>query len=275
MEPPIGVPALFGYVIFMAGRGVLDNAALREPVSMSNTMTRKMIVPSAKAKVLEIFKSIQGEGPYAGVQQIFVRFFECNMHCTWCDTPHSIGDTTRHYQEYDADELMDQIIRLSEGCHSVSITGGEPLLQKDFIKKIIPKIREQKLKIYLDTNGTLPEALAEIIDGVDTIAMDIKLPSSTKCQAYWKEHKDFLDIARRKEVFIKAVVSLDTSEEDIVQAVNLVKSVDRNILFILQPNYFQMKEGSVEKCLEFFKICSRSLNDVRILPQVHKFMKVR
>ncbi len=62
-----------------------------------------------KAKVLEIFRSIQGEGEYVGVAQVFVRFFECNMHCTWCDTPGSIGDTTRNYQEYTCEQLLDII----------------------------------------------------------------------------------------------------------------------------------------------------------------------
>ena len=47
-----------------------------------------------KANISEIFQSIQGEGKYAGASQVFVRFFECNMHCAWCDTPHAIGDTS-------------------------------------------------------------------------------------------------------------------------------------------------------------------------------------
>ena len=53
------------------------------------------------ARILEIFKSTQGEGKYVGAWQIFVRFFECNMHCVWCDTPHSIGDTTLEDLKFD------------------------------------------------------------------------------------------------------------------------------------------------------------------------------
>ena len=81
------------------------------------------------AKILEIFHSIQGEGRYAGVPQVFVRFFECNMHCVWCaDTPASIGDGKREFKEMDLKEVLAQVNALYDNAHSVSITGGEPLV---------------------------------------------------------------------------------------------------------------------------------------------------
>ncbi len=228
-----------------------------------------------KAKVLEIFRSIQGEGRYAGLPQVFVRFFECNMHCVWCDTPASIGDGKREYKEIDTKSLLAQVDELYEGCHSVSITGGEPLVQGDFLKGFCHALKISKKKIYLDTNGTLPTALKSIIKDVDIIAMDIKLPSSTKQKSYWHEHKEFLKIAKRKEVFIKTVISVDTHLEDIIKAAKLVASVDSKILFILQPNYLDIKKGIVEQCVGYQKSCAKILKDVRILPQVHKFMKLR
>jgi organic radical activating enzyme len=227
------------------------------------------------AKILEIFKSIQGEGKYAGINQVFVRFFECNMHCTWCDTPHSIGDTTRQYRTVGAQELLDEVESLKEGCSSVSLTGGEPLLQAQFIKTILPGLKRLKLSPYLETNGILPQELERIVDDVDVIAMDIKLPSSTKAGAYWSEHRRFLEIARTRDVFIKTVISSDTQEEDIVTAAQLVAGVDPDILFILQPNTYELKNGVMERTLALQEICLKRLNQVRVLPQVHKFMKLR
>ena len=84
------------------------------------------------AKILEIFRSIQGEGKYAGVPQVFVRFFECNMHCVWCDTPASIGDGKREYKELALEDVLKQVNALYDHAHSVSITGGEPLLAERF-----------------------------------------------------------------------------------------------------------------------------------------------
>jgi len=227
------------------------------------------------AKIYEIFQSTQGEGKYLGVGQVFVRFFECNIHCSWCDTPNSIGDTTRHYKEYSIDELLAEIQRLWGGSHSVSLTGGEPLVQADVIKELIPRLRAERMAIHLETNGILPDELAKVIDGVDVIAMDIKLPSSTDCKPYWAEHEAFLKIAKTKDVFIKVVISEKTTREEVERAADLVARVAPETLFILQPNFFDMKNGIVAKCNSFQKDCRQKLHDVRIIPQVHKFLKVR
>lgn len=229
------------------------------------------------AKIMEVFYSVQGEGPYAGLPQVFVRFFECNMHCTWCDTPASIGDTSRNYKEYSAQDLLAQVKELYDGAHSVSITGGEPLLQVEFLKEFLPMLQHGGMKVYLETNGILPKALNQVMPWVDVVAMDIKLPSSTQEQAYWHEHEEFLRIASAKEVFVKAVVSRTTTDEDVYTAVELVKRIDPEVTFILQPNYFDMKEtgGCIAKCVALQKYCSKILGDVRILPQMHKYMKLR
>jgi 7-carboxy-7-deazaguanine synthase len=228
-----------------------------------------------KAKILEIFRSIQGEGKYAGVPQVFVRFFECNMHCVWCDTPASIGDGKREYKEFGLEDTLSQVNALYDHAHSVTITGGEPLLQNDFLKGFCHALHVQGKTIYLDTNGTLPQALAEIIKDIDIIAMDIKLPSSTQQKAFWGEHKEFLKIAQHKEVFVKAVISLNTKAKEVLKAAKLVAAINPEILFILQPNYLDMKKGIIEQCVGHQKLCAKILKDVRILPQVHKFMKLR
>lgn len=230
---------------------------------------------TTKAKILETFVSIQGEGKYAGVKQVFVRFFECNMHCAWCDTPHSIGDTTRRFDEQELNELAQKVEANYCGCHSVSITGGEPMLQTPFLKEFLPRLKQRGVKIYLETNGIFHDELNEIIDSVDIIAMDLKLPSSTKCKEYWLEHQAFLKNAIRKETFIKTVITGDTDTSDVRRAIDLVKEVDQDLLFILQPNYFEMKDGAMDKCLEFYETCCADLSNVRILPQTHKMMKVR
>lgn len=227
------------------------------------------------ARILEIFHSTQGEGKYVGVPQVFVRFFECNMHCVWCDTPHSIGDTTRHYKEYSLDQIVDEVSRLWDKSHSVSLTGGEPLLQADFVNRLAPVLKKNRMAVYLETNGILPEELRQVIEGVDIIAMDIKLPSSTQCKEYWTEHEEFLKIARAKDLFVKVVISNQTTKEDVGRAVDLVKRLAPNVPLILQPNFFDMKDGVVARCAEFQKDCLKSLSDVRIIPQIHKFLKVR
>ena len=228
-----------------------------------------------KAKVSEVFQSIQGEGQYAGVKQVFVRFYECNIHCVWCDTPAYIGDSGGHFKEYTPNELFDCVKKLWDDCHSVSLTGGEPLVQKDFIKDFLPLLKKAKMAAYLETNGILYHELKEIIDDIDIVAMDIKLPSSTKCQPFWREHEEFLKEAVKRDCFIKVVISSDTKKEELIQSARLVSKIKRDATFILQPNYFELKNGVVRKCLEFQGDCLKYLNNVRVMPQMHKFIKLR
>ena|SRR3989338_3314116 len=227
------------------------------------------------AKILEIFPSIQGEGVYAGVKQVFVRFFECHMHCVWCDTPDSIGDAKREYKEYSQAELAKELRSLANGCHSASLTGGEPLLQVDFIKEFIPQIRQAGLKVYLETSGVLYRSLQKIITEVDIIAMDIKLPSSTQQRAFWKEHEEFLKTAVQKDVFIKAVISSKTDLADIKKAADLISSIKKDVPVILQPNTYDLNNGAMQKCARFYDYCLNYLSDVRIVPQIHKFLNIK
>ena len=236
-----------------------------------------------KANVLEIFKSIQGEGAYAGVKQVFVRFYECNMFCDWCDTPHSVGEKAKHklgnasprYTEMAVDEVVSEVENLWDQCHSVSLTGGEPLVQADFIKALIPALKEKGYPIHLETNGILFDELIKVIDGIDVISMDLKLPSSTKDKEYWDDHENFLKLARDKEMFVKVVVTNDTDEADVLKAAVLIESINPDMLFIIQPNSFEMKEGVVDKCVSLEQVVSNYLNNVRVIPQMHKMLKVR
>lgn len=230
-----------------------------------------------EGRFIEFFKSIQGEGKYAGAMQVFVRFFECNMHCVWCDTPHSIGDTTRRYKTLTLADVYERILNLWSGCHSVTLTGGEPLLQAEFCRAIAKELREKDIPIHLETNGICPNELEQVIDAIDVISMDLKLPSSTQCRSYWQEHLEFLKIAHKHQVelFIKTVISKDTDMTDIHEAVKIVHDVDPGVLFILQPNTFDLGQGVMKRCQEMQEFAAQHLKHVRILPQMHKIMKVR
>src|SRR3989338_4667728 len=164
-----------------------------------------------KAHINEIFSSIQGEGIYVGRRQIFLRFAGCNIRCGYCDTDFSAKDIVS------VGELLKRIKYLDRkfGPHrSISFTGGEPLLHTEFLKKLLPRLKKTGFKIYLETNGTLPDALKGIIRFVDIVAMDIKLPSAAKEKPFWQAHKKFLNIAKRKEAFVKIVVTKSTGQAD-------------------------------------------------------------
>ena len=161
-------------------------------------------------RIKEIFKSIQGEGPYVGYKQLFVRFCKCNLNCKYCDTDFDINDA----KEFSPEELA-KIINDSNDCHSVSFTGGEPLLDVDFLKELLPKVN---LPVYLETNGTLSKELSEIIDFVTYISSDIKLSSCTGLKPLWREHESFFEIGKKKVLFAKAVFDALGAETHVINA---------------------------------------------------------
>src|SRR3989338_5998896 len=187
-----------------------------------------------KADIIEIFSSIQGEGIFVGAKQIFIRFKDCNLSCSFCDE-RTRGKT---YKSYTPLELINEVIfiELSKGPHhSVSLTGGEPLLYSSFLKDFLALLKKERLKSYLETNGTLPRQLLKIIGLVDIVAMDFKLPSSSLQRPFWDEHLEFLNIASKKKVFVKAVVTPKTLKRDVEKAASLISKANIDIPLILQP----------------------------------------
>ena len=134
-----------------------------------------------KSPVREIFTSVQGEGPYVGYRQIFIRFPKCNLECAYCDTPKDWGPSSKclvqsregseDFVKFDnplSDDQVLELIKLHDRIHSVSLTGGEPLLYAKFIKEL----KASKFPLYLESNMTLPEGAKEVKDVVRYVSGD-------------------------------------------------------------------------------------------------------
>ena len=156
--------------------------------------------------------------------------------------------------------------------HSVSITGGEPLLQSEFLAELLPEI---PAPVYLDTSGTMAGRLETIIDHLDFVAPDIKLPSCPGVKVQPEDAKRCVEIARRKDVFVKVVVMEDSREIEVENAAHMVAEVDPSIPFILQiateVNEQTVAPGGRE-IRKFRKAAERHLRDVSVLPQLHPLM---
>jgi len=233
------------------------------------------IMSVTKAKVVEVFHSIQGEGKYAGVPQVFVRLAGCNLNCAWCDSTHARDPQPGHFTEMGPLDLWAAVEALYRGAHSVSLTGGEPLIHTEFLKEFLDVLKVYKVTTYLETNGTLPDNLKEVIEDIDIVSMDVKLPSSTGLPPFWDEHVKFMRVAWGKDIFIKTVITKNTTTADIVKAVEMICQGDPTIPLFLQPNHFEIQDGVMDKCREFQEYCLNYLADVRIIPQMHKFMGLR
>ncbi len=242
-----------------------------------------------KGQIREIFSSIQGEGIYVGVRQIFLRLAGCNLKCTYCDTvekPHGQQDMFRietspgsqkffmHINPIDPGELLTILKDFGPSIHhSLSITGGEPLVHQEFLNEFLP-IFKGLCPVFLETNGTLAEPLAKLLPFIDIISMDMKLPSATGIHL-WQQHEEFLRLAQKKDVYIKVVLTRDTTYEEIDQVVHIIKKTDKSIPLVLQPvtPINRVKGISPGKVIAFQDYCNSFLNQVRVIPQMHKLLK--
>lgn len=223
-----------------------------------------------KARIAEVFTSIQGEGIYLGEKQIFIRFYGCNLNdCRFCDTQ------LDSFKEYESDDLFQYLKSYPNDFHSISLTGGEPLVQKNFLKEFLPLLKQKGFKTYLETNATLPQALKDIIDYIDIIAMDFKFSSSTGLRDFWREHEAFLRIAAQREVFVKTVICNSTDLADLNKAVQLLSNFNQDIPFILQPNSFEIDRLLMDKVEQYQRFSLGFLSDVRVIPQMHRLVGVK
>ena len=231
-----------------------------------------------------------------GERQLFIRTAGCRATCYWCDSVSSKrerslclvhGAQKRSLPNpLPADDAVREALRLCSELgpiRTVSITGGEPLEQCDFVRAVAGSLREAGLRIHLETSGIEVKGLMHVRDVCDIFAVDLKLPYATGLD-HWDAHREFLEALRGREVFVKVVVDAPTPMREIEDAVRLVSSLDRDIPFVLQPEsstYLKNRRGPegkrrLENTLDAgSRFALEHLTDVRVIPQLHKVMKIR
>lgn len=241
-----------------------------------------------KAKIKEIFSSIQGEGLYIGSKQLFIRFCACNLRCKYCDTPFlpvHIDDKDTYF-DFTPDELYEYIQKYDlKSINHISLTGGEPLIWTDFLSEFMPKV---KAKFYLETNATITDNLYKVLPYVDIIAADIKLPSCSGVENSFEMHDKFFNAVKNfkvdcaitrqydcdgKKVFAKIIFDSSITDSEIDRCISLANKY--NLELILQPK-MNGNDVSIDtkSALNIFDKFSTKYNKIRLIPQVHKFMDI-
>jgi len=128
---------------------------------------------------------------YPGVPAAIVFTQGCNMRCPYCHNPQLVYPHLFETSIRDED-VCNFLKKRQKLLKGVVITGGEPTLQKD-LTEFIEKIKKLNLFVKLDTNGTNPKVLKDLIDKnlLDFIAMDIKSPED-KYSLFFKGDLDMI-----------------------------------------------------------------------------------
>ena len=198
-------------------------------------------------KVSEIFTSFQGEGPYIGTPATFLRLYGCNLNCQWCDTDIST------YEMLSVDDVAEILITQMEfnNINLLVITGGEPTLQMEEIKRLIKELPED-IKIQLETNGSIFEYIPEIEYVIS--------PKEDK-------EKVFEDYYKYDNVFFKFVI---TCEEDIDEVISIKNKYGYDKTIWLQGE-FSRDALMADLIRENFP----RLKNIKLSVQTHKYLKQR
>ncbi len=208
--------------------------------------------------VAEKFVSINGEGTRAGELAVFIRFRGCNLNCSYCDT--RWANDSRGKAEFLTCAQIAEYVS-GAGITNVTLTGGEPLLQRD-IYPLIAALMEDARSVEIETNGSID--LKEFSDKPyrPVFTMDYKLPSSGMEAGMRMENFGFL----REEDTVKFVVG---DEEDLERAAQVIREYD---LTKRCHVYFSPVFGRIhpETIAEFMK--KNKMNHTRLQLQLHKYI---
>jgi organic radical activating enzyme len=253
---------------------------------------------AGEANLVEIFSSVQGEGPHLGETTLFVRFGACDLRCAWCDSPHTWRpalacrvEAARGSGQRETLPNPVPLARALAACEALelaqhrfaSLTGGEPLLQPEAVGALGRALRARGPRVLLETHGLHADALASVLDAVDVVSMDWKLASDVRREGearreagaeFHAEHERFLRVAlRAPEVVVKVVVTCASRDAELDEVARRIAAIDRSVPLVLQP---VTPAGSVaevpsaERLLALVARLSRTLEHVRLIPQTHK-----
>jgi 7-carboxy-7-deazaguanine synthase len=124
----------------------MSRRRVTENVKNKKIENKKSHIESASFFLNECFESIQGEGNYAGVNSLFLRFHFCNLTCSWCDSKFTWFGNARNYVEHTSSQIKDIII--AHTPKHVILTGGEPSLYP-LDQLVVPG-----KKFHVESNGT-------------------------------------------------------------------------------------------------------------------------
>lgn len=207
-------------------------------------------------RVVEKFISINGEGLRSGELAVFIRFANCNLRCSYCDTKYSFINPI--YTEESIDELVKYV--KSTGVKNVTLTGGEPLIQNK-IKELMIELSNIGNRIEIETNGSINIAPYLNIPNV-TFTLDYKLKGSGM-----EKYMDLTnyDLLRKNDV-IKFVVS---DYDDLEKTKEIIKKYDliNKANCLISPVWGRIE---FEEIVNFLK--DNKLNDVKMQLQIHKII---
>lgn len=232
-----------------------------------------------KVRLFEIFTSVEGEGILYGTKTLFVRLAGCPFKCFYCDTKDSLPmNSGQEYTLEDACNLIEK--NLEKNTYKVNFTGGDPLVQSEAVLEMAKFVKTKKIPTYLESSCYDSQKFLQILPYVDYIKIEFKTPESefVDPQHYSKLLENELQclnyaVNSKKTTYIKVVISSKTELEPFKELLEKVFSIIKSEIagFIIQPTY-GIAEPSLKQLFSFYDEVYPYYKNVRIVPQLHKFI---
>ena len=210
-------------------------------------------------KVSEIFTSINGEGAKSGELTTFIRFVGCNLNCPYCDTKYALGKNAE-YKSMSAIEIYKYIVKT--GIKNVTLTGGEPLAQKDIEKLIKLLSTDKNIHVEIETNGSKSIKPYRGMYNRPSFTLDYKTPSSKMERFMDLENFNYVT----KKDTVKFVCGSLEDLERMKQIIDGYDLIEKTNVFV-SPIFGQINPVDI---VEFLK--KHHLNGVKLQLQIHKII---
>ena len=239
-----------------------------------------MINKNLKVRLFEIFTSIEGEGIFCGTKTLFIRLAGCPFSCFYCDTVPALPiNSGCEYSINNACKLIDS--KLKNNTYKVNFTGGEPLMQHEAVLELAKYIQLKNIPTYLESSCFDFDRFNQLISHIDYIKIEFKTIDSKFVNQ--KNYGHILtnelmclqkSILQNKKPYIKILISSDTQKPEfnkLLDAIFSISEINDISGFVLQPVYGSATPN-VNKLLQFYDLVYPHYQDVRVIPQLHKFI---
>ncbi len=205
----------------------------------------------SRLRITEIFHSLQGESRTVGLPTVFVRLTGCPLRCGYCDTAYAFkGGEWR-----ELDDILAQVA--DYGAHHVTVTGGEPLAQKDCLV-LLQQLCDAGYEVSLETSGALD---VSDVDPRVVKVMDLKTPASGERQKNLYRNLDYLDAKDQ----LKFVIC-DRGDYDWAKAQIAEHALAGRCELLLSPSHGQQDPRQLAEWILADKL------PVRFQLQLHKYL---
>lgn len=206
--------------------------------------------------VNEIFSSIDGEGIRQGELATFIRFAGCNLNCSYCDTKYA--QKKNQGVEKSIDEIISTVKKAN--IKNITITGGEPLLQKDILT-LLKKLVELGYNVNIETNGSINIKPFQLKNAI--ITMDYKTKSSLMMNHMNSEYINYL----RESDVLKFVIG---NKEDMKNVKAVLKQKKVKSYIYLSPVFGKIEPSELVDFLKELNEEKFDTSKTRVQIQLHK-----